>query len=135
MRMMGRDKAATIFVGVATVLYAAWLIAPTDAVGVRAVTAVVLALGFAASASAVVPGFERLWRGSRPYLAITSLIGLGASVAGILALVRESEAMLAVLMAATVVLWVTSTLRHAAAQGGARGGSSCNTRGDTLTTA
>ena len=73
---------------------------------------IVLALGFWASASAVVPGFDGLLHGSKLYLAITSLLGLGALIAGIMSLVSGSEVALGVLVAATVVLWAASTVRH-----------------------
>lgn len=42
----------------------------------RVTGVVILALEFAASASAVVPAFYRLIRGNRAYLVLTSLIGL-----------------------------------------------------------
>ena len=46
------------------------------------------------------------------YLVIASLIGLAALVAGVMALMAVNEPMLAVLVAATVVLWMMSTVRH-----------------------
>ena len=60
--------------------------------GVRVTGLVILALGFVASASAVVPGFERLVHGSRLYLAVTSVLGLGALVAGLVTLWSSSTA-------------------------------------------
>ena len=65
----------------------------------------------------MVPGFDGLLRGSRAYLAVTSSIGLGALVAGVVALVAGRESMLGLLVAATVVLWTISTVRHAMATG------------------
>jgi hypothetical protein len=58
-RLTARDRAATAFVVLATIVYLAWL-AGAELPGlssVRTVTVAMLALGFAASASAVVPGF------------------------------------------------------------------------------
>jgi len=46
---------------------------------------VVLSLGFVASASAVVPGFDELMHGNKVYLVVTSLIGLVAFAAVTLA--------------------------------------------------
>jgi hypothetical protein len=43
----------------------------------------VLALGFAASASAVVPTFGQLLHGNKTYLAITSPIGLAATAGAV----------------------------------------------------
>jgi hypothetical protein len=110
-----RDQAASAFVALATIAYLAWL-AGAELPGlssVRAETAAVLALGFAASASAVVPGFEGLIHGSKTYVGLMSLVGAGALVAGILALVTESEGWLGVLVVTTVVMWFVSTVRHA----------------------
>ena len=72
----------------------------------------VLALGFAASASVVVPGFGQLLHGNRAYLAMTSLIGLAAAAAGIQMLVTASGAGLTVVMAAMAVLWLIATIHH-----------------------
>jgi hypothetical protein len=122
MHLTSRDRLATFLVAAGTLVYVLWLGVGSQGVrGVRVVTGIVLAVGFGASASAVVPGFEGLLHGSRLYLAITSLLGLGALVAGVAALVTGSEAMLVVLIATTVVLWAISTIRHMAASSGASG--------------
>ena len=60
--------------------------------------------GSAASASAVVPGFDRLLHGSKTYLAMTSLIGLAAAAAGVQMLITASGAGLTVVMAAMATL-------------------------------
>lgn len=112
-----RDRLATLVVAAAALLYLVWFVADDGASEseVRWITAIVLALGFVASASAVVPGFEGLIHGSRLYLAVSSLLGLGAFVAGIAALVTGDEVWLVLLVGLTVVLWAMSTMRHAAA--------------------
>jgi len=56
--------------------------------GTRATGIVILGLGFVASATAVVPGFEDLMHGNKAYLAASSLLGLVAFVAGVLMLWR-----------------------------------------------
>ncbi len=56
---------------------------------------------------------EGLFRAPKLYLAITSLIGLAALVAGIIVLVNESEIMLAVLVGTTLAPWLISTIRYA----------------------
>ena len=109
-----RDAIATGLVAVAIVVYALWA---ADAAlpgmsGVRASGIVVLALGFAASASAVVPNFHRLLHGSRIYLAVTSLIGIVAVVAGLAVVINASATGLGVLVAAMVVLWLIATMHH-----------------------
>jgi hypothetical protein len=114
-RLSWRDALATVFVLAAALLYALWL-AGVEVFGlssVRAVGIVVMALGLAASVTAVVYGVGAgLMRASKVYLAITSLIGLGALVAGIMVLVSENEPMLGALVIATAVLWLLSTVRH-----------------------
>lgn len=79
---------------------------------IRATGVAVLALGFAASASAVVPFFGQLLRGSKTYLAITSLIGMAAVAVGVQMLITGSGAGLTVVMAAMAVLWLIATIHH-----------------------
>jgi hypothetical protein len=115
MRLSGRDGFATLLVGVGALLYGLWL-GDVVSVGPRFVTVVVLVLGLAASVTAVVYGVGAgLLHASKVYLVAASAIGLAASVAGVWALAAESEAMLAILVATTVVLWLMATVRHVAA--------------------
>ena len=114
MNLQKRDVIATVLVGAAGVLYLLWVSDASPAVlsGVRATGTAILVLGFAASATAVVPGFTQLMQGNRTYMAVASLIGLGAAVAAGLVLFAGSEAGLAVLMAAMLVLWLVATIHH-----------------------
>jgi hypothetical protein len=101
---------------------AGWALPGMDSV--RTTGLVVLGLGFVASASAVVPGFEQLIHGNRLYLAVTSLIGFVALAGGVVMLVSASEIALGVVMAAMVVLWMISTEHHTVlAQAGTAAGS------------
>ena len=115
MRLTWRDALATVFVLAAAILYLLWL-AEIEVLGMsspRAIGGVVMGLGLAASVTAVVYGVGAgLMQASKVYLAVTSLIGLGALVAGIMVIVDASEPMLAALLIATVVLWLVSTVRH-----------------------
>jgi hypothetical protein len=115
MRLTWRDALATAFVLVAGALYLRWLDAG-EVLGMssaRMVGLTVMLLGLAASVTAVVYGVGAgLLRASKIYLAITSLIGLAAVVAGIWVLVNADETMLAVLVVATGVLWLAATIRH-----------------------
>lgn len=116
MRLPRRDVIATVLVAVAVVLYLLWL-ADAALPGMshtRGIGVVVLALGFAASATAVVPGFDRLLHGGRSYLAVTAALGLVALIGGVVMLAAASDAALAVLMGAMVVLWAIATRHHAA---------------------
>jgi hypothetical protein len=116
MRFSWRDGLATVFVGAGATLYLVWL-SGVEIPGLstpRGVAAVVFGLGLAASVTAVVYGVGAgLLRASKVYLAIASLIGLVALVAGVIALASINETMLAALVAATVALWIMSTTRHA----------------------
>ena len=58
------------------------------------------------------PSFAQLLHGSMMYMAITSLIGAVALVAGIIAVFRRTDAMLHLLAATTVALWMITTVRH-----------------------
>jgi choline-glycine betaine transporter len=124
MGLSWRDGVATICVAVVGILYAVWR-SESEVFGMssaRAIGLTVLLLGLAASVTAVVFGVgEGLLRASKLYLALTSLLGLVALVAGIVVLAKQSEAMLGALVASTCVLWAVSTVRHATGRQG-RGG-------------
>jgi hypothetical protein len=116
MRLTWRDALATVFVLMAVAVYALWL-AGVEVFGmssVRAIGLVVLGLGLAASVVAVVYGVGAgLLDASRIYLVVTSLLGLGALIAGVVVLAAESEPMLAALVIATGAMWILATVRHA----------------------
>jgi hypothetical protein len=106
---------ATLFVAVSLVVYAAWAVgaAIPGLAEVGAVAVAVLALGVAASISAVVPGFWELLRGSRLYLVGASVLGALAFGGGLWAVFSGDAAALALLVLATLALWAMSTMRHA----------------------
>ena len=114
MRFSKRDLIATGLVAAAVLVYALWAIGETlpGLASTRASGIVILALGFAASASAVVPTFDQLLHGNKAYLAVTSLMGVVAVVGGVAMLVAESETGLSLVMAAMVVLWLIATIHH-----------------------
>jgi hypothetical protein len=114
MNLQKRDLVATGLVAAAGVIYLLWLLdsLPTAMSSVRAVGAVILALGFAASATAVVPTFDQLLHGNKVYLAATSLLGLVALIAGVVMLVNLSDVSLAVVMAAMIAMWLIATIHH-----------------------
>lgn len=114
MNLQKRDVVATGLVAVAGLIYVLWLLdsVPSALSDVRATGAIILALGFAASAIAVVPGFGELLRGNRAYLTVTSLLGLVALVAGVVMLVSASQTALAVVMLAMITMWLIATIHH-----------------------
>lgn len=109
-----RDLIATLLVVAGGVLYGLWLAdsAPAGLDGVRATGLVVLVLGFAASATAVVPAFDQVLHGNKVYLAVTAALGLIALAAGVQMLVASSELGLGALVAAMGVLWLIATAHH-----------------------
>jgi hypothetical protein len=113
-RVPKRDLLATALVAAAIVVYVFWAIGSSlpGLASTRATGTVVLGLGFAASAGAVVPGFETLIRGSRVYLAVTMLIGLVAFGAGAWMLLDGSDLALGALMGAMGLLWLIATIHH-----------------------
>lgn len=114
MRVPKRDIIATVLVAVAIALYLLWLLDATlpGMSGTRVTGLVILALGFAASASAVVPGFEQLMHGNKAYLGVTALLGLVAFAGGLAMVVWASDTGLAVVVGAMAVLWAISTTHH-----------------------
>jgi hypothetical protein len=107
-----RDRIATAVVASAVIIYVLWLAGPLDWLSASAVAIIALALGFVASASAVVPGFASLIHGSKLYLAIASVAGLVAFAAGILTIIDATEETLLALVVVTVGLWAGATIRH-----------------------
>ena len=114
MHLPKRDIIATGLVAAAVLLYLLWAIGSTlpGMSSTRATGVAVLALGFAASASAVVPAFGQLLHCNKAYLVITSLIGLAATAAGVQMLVTASGTALTVVMAAMALLWLIATIHH-----------------------
>jgi hypothetical protein len=115
MRLSWRDSIATLFVAIGVVVYGAWMVGSgipgfSEPAGVAIA---VLALGVAASVSAVVPGFNELMHGSKAYLAAASALGLLAFGAALWTIFGAAAGPgLAVLVLATVALWAMSTMRH-----------------------
>jgi len=107
-----RDRIATLLVATATLIYVLWLTGPLEGLTASSIAVLVLALGFIASASAVVPGFAALLSGSRLYLALASLGGLLALACGALTVTQATEQTLAILVIATIGLWAAATVRH-----------------------
>jgi predicted branched-subunit amino acid permease len=114
MHLPKRDIIAGGLVFAAVVLYMLWDAgsALPGMSGTRVTGMAVLALGFAASATAVVPTFDQLLHGNKIYLAVTSLVGLVAVISGVQMLIAASDTGLAVVMVAMVGLWLIATIHH-----------------------
>lgn len=114
MRLNRTDAVATFAVAIGVLAYALWAadVAVPGMGGARVVGAVVLILGWLASAVAVVPNFDKLMHVSPIYLVVTGALGVVALTAGIAVLANASEAMLALLVSATLAMWALATIRH-----------------------
>jgi peptidoglycan/LPS O-acetylase OafA/YrhL len=114
MHLKKRDVMATGMVAAALLLYllSATKVTSSTPTGIRATGIAVLALGFMASASAVVPSFERLLHGNKAYLAGMSVAGVIAAVAGVYMLVNASRTSLTIVIAVMLALWFAATLHH-----------------------
>jgi hypothetical protein len=119
MRLTWRDDLATLLVAAAGLVAFLWLRgAALTGMSPRTIGAIVFALGFAACTSdkvgmANVYGAEGNRRAPMAYVALASLLGLAALVAGVLAVVTGSETVLVALVAAMAALWLMATVRHA----------------------
>ena len=109
-----RDVLATLFVATGVVLYVLWAVGTElpGMSGARATGIALVVFGVAASASAVVPSFGELLHGNKAYVAVASLIGAAALVAGIMTLIHASGAWLGVLVGTTALLWAIATIHH-----------------------
>ena len=107
-----RDRIATLLVAIATLVYVLWFTGSLRGLTPGSVALIILALGFVASASAVVPGFAGLLGGSKLYLALASLGGLVALVCGAITVAQATEETLGILVIATIGLWAAATARH-----------------------
>lgn len=114
MRLAKRDLMATGLLTIGVALYLLWLATSTipGLSNTRVTGGIILGLGFAASAVAVVPGFDQLVHGDKSYLAVTSLLGLIAFAAGLQMILFGSGVGLTVMMAVMVALWAIATVHH-----------------------
>ncbi len=112
-----RDRIATLLVATATLIYVLRFTGILGGLTAGSVALIVLALGFVASASAVVPSFAALLAGSKLYLALASLGGLVALVCGAITVTQATEETLAILVIATIGLWAAATARHGIGRG------------------
>lgn len=118
MRLTWKDAVATLFMGAIVAVYvaylngtSAWLISTA-----RGTTTAVLVLGFVGGCA--LGGLAEAYTGakSRSALAFTviaTMLGLTALTAAIVGLITGGTVALAVLVAATLALWLVATIRHA----------------------
>jgi hypothetical protein len=116
MRPNWRDLAATVLTGLVVAGYAAFL-AGADLPLIASVRGMAVAVLVTGMVGCAVGGAEAYRPGtagwSRRATGVASVVGAAALFAAITALITASGAALAVLVGATVALWVVATLRHA----------------------
>lgn len=114
MRLTWKDAGATLAVAAAVALYVGYLTDNELAVvtNPRALAAVVLVLGVAACAigGSMLPTAKG--QPPTPGADLFSFFGTLAFVSALAAIVTGSEALLAALVAMTVLLWIAATTRH-----------------------
>jgi len=123
MRLTWKDAAATLFMAVNALVYAAFLRGTDLPVisGVRGATTVVLILGIVGGCALGQAG-EGYGAASslaeRTYTAVMGTLGIAAVAAAVAGLFSGSELALGILFTATLVLWLFATARHALAMVG-----------------
>ena len=117
MRLTWKDAVSTLFMGAVVAVYLAfrggtsvWLISSA-----RGATTAVFVLGMVggcalSAGSLYAPGQPRP---ARVFQVIATILGITALTAAIVGLITGSTWALAVLVAATLALWLTATVRHA----------------------
>jgi len=117
MRLTWRDAATVPFMAAIIAVYTAhlggadgWLLAST-----RGNATAILVLGMVGGCG--LGSAQELFQGARTprtefYAALTTMLGLTALTAGVIALVAANGPALAVLFGATMALWVVATVRH-----------------------
>ncbi len=117
MRLTRKDLAATLFTGAAVGAYAVFVQGADVPIlsSVRGTTLVVLVLGWVGGCALSDVGDAYTSKQTAPAMvAVLTFLGGVALAAAVVALVTASEAALAVLVLATVLLWLGATARHLA---------------------
>jgi hypothetical protein len=118
MRLTWKDAVATLFMAAIVAVYvaylngtSAWLISTA-----RGTTTAVLVLGFVGGCA--LGGLAEAYTGAKSpsalaFTVIATILGLTALTAAIVGLITGDTVALAVLVAATLALWLVATIRHA----------------------
>ncbi len=123
MKLTWKDAVSTVFMAAIVIIYVAFLNSTTAWLisSARGTAGAVLLLGMvggcAMSAAGQYQGTQ-----ARGYTSFASLLGTTALVAGVIALITASTVALAVLVVATLTLWLVATVRHAVTPAAVSGG-------------
>ena len=126
MRLTWKDGVATVFMAAIVVIYIAFLNSTTAWLisSARGTATAVLVLGMIGGCGMSTPAPQHKDARARAYTGIAGVLGTIALIAGVVALITASTVALAILVVATLTLWLVATVRHiftpAAAPGGGR---------------
>jgi len=115
MRLTWKDAVSTVFMAAIVVIYAAFLNSTTAWLisSARGTAAAVLVLGFVGGCAMSAAAEQYQDTRPRAYTSFASVLGVIALVAGVAALITASTVALAILVVATLALWLAATARHA----------------------
>ena len=125
MKLTWKDAVSTVFIAAIVVIYIAFLNATTAWLisSARGTAAAVLVLGIVGGCSMSAAAAQYQGRQTWAYTSFASVLGATALVAGVIALITASTVALAILVVATLALWLVATVRHAITPPAVPGGS------------
>ena len=125
MKLTWKDAVSTVFMAAIVVIYAAFLNSTTAWLisSARGTAAAVLVLGIVGGCCMSAAAEQYQGKRARAYTSFASVLGATALVAGVIALITASTVALAVLVVATLALWLVATVRHAFTRPAVPGGS------------
>ena len=118
MRLTWKDGLATVFVGLAVVLFVVWSAgAAVSGISGRGLVVAILLLGIAGCYTArsqfeTFYGVNGTTRPPLAYVVLVSVVGALATVAGIVAVIGGGTVAVTTLLLAMVVMWILATVRH-----------------------
>ena len=115
MRLTWKDAVSTVFMAAIVVIYVAFLNSTTEWLisSARGTAAAVLVLGIVGGCGMSAAAEQYQGQRARAYTSFASVLGATALVAGVIALITASTVALAILVVATLALWLVATARHA----------------------
>jgi hypothetical protein len=124
MRLTWKDAIATVFMGAIVIIYVAFLNSTTAWLvsSARGTAAAVLVLGIVGGCGISAAAEQYQAKRAQAYTSFASVLGATALVAGVIALITASTVALAILVVATLALWLVATMRHAFTPPGVPGG-------------
>jgi hypothetical protein len=124
MRLTWKDAVSTVFMAAVVVIYAAFLNSTTAWLisSARGTAAAVLALGLVGGCAMSAAAEQYQDTRARVYTSFASVLGVIALVAGVVTLITASTIALAILVVATLALWLAATARHALTRPAVPGG-------------